>query len=70
VVPNTTVDQIARHLAPYAAWLAGRNGEQGRLCLFSVRVLSDSAYLESIAAGEEILSPPFLARTRLVWGDA
>lgn len=57
---NTTVEQIAVHLAPYADWLARRNG--GALCLSDILIVSDEDYKRSIQAGEVIGSVQFRGR--------
>ncbi|MBI4023624.1 MAG: hypothetical protein HY360_01500 [Verrucomicrobia bacterium] len=59
-LPNTTVPQIARHLAPYAAWLRRLKG--GSLHLSEILVISDDNYQHSVQANEELGSPQFRAR--------
>ena len=62
--PNTTVDQIAKHLKPYAAWLDGLK-PQG-LNLAEVLVISDDQYLSSVRSNEILGSAAFCARSRVV----
>lgn len=61
---NTTVQQIADHLRPYANWLARRNG--GALTLAKVLVISDDEYLKSVQANEPLASGQFQKRAALV----
>lgn len=61
---NTTTQQIADHIRPYAQWLAQKNG--GNLNLSGIYVLSDAEYLAAIAAGELLESPAFMRRGHVV----
>lgn len=63
-LPNSTVQQIADHLAPYAKWLAHRNG--GTLCLSGVLIMSDDEYERSFQANELLTSQEFRARATVV----
>jgi hypothetical protein len=61
---NTTVQQIADHLAPYAAWLAQLKG--GTLQLSEILVISDAEYQRSVQANEGLGSEQFRARATRV----
>lgn len=61
---NTTVNQIAKHLKPYATWL-DRLKPQG-LNLAEVLVISDDQYLSSMQGNEILGSTAFRARSRVV----
>ena len=61
---NTTVEQIAEHLQPYAVWLRQRLNEEVRLS--GIFVISDSEYLSSAQAQELLGSNAFVRRGRLV----
>ncbi len=58
---NTTVQQIAGNLRPYASWLARLKG--GKLNLADILLISDREYLCSLKASELPASPNFLLRT-------
>ena len=61
---NTTTQQIADHLRPYADWL--RRLKAGKLHLAAILLISDSAYLASIEAGEALGSSAFKQRAIVV----
>lgn len=63
-VENTTVQQIADHLYPYAAWIARLKG--GSLNLTDILVVSDEEYQRSVNATEPLGSQQFRARAKLV----
>lgn len=64
VSSNTTAQQIANHIRPYAQWLAAKNG--GALNLSSIQVVSDSEYESAILAGETLGSVQFKRRGHIV----
>lgn len=61
---NTTTQQIAEHLKPYAVWLEQKN--EGTLNLSGIQVLSDSEYEEAISARETMGSAEFKDRGHIV----
>lgn len=66
--PNTTVQQIADHLVPYALWLARLKG--GKLNLSDILVISDQEYERSLEADEFLGSQGFRARALSVRGNS
>lgn len=64
VLGNTTLKQIADHLSPYKAWLAGIEG--GALHLSDILVISDKQYQQSVEANEVIASQQFRVRATRV----
>lgn len=58
---NTTVQQIAGNLRPYAVWLAHLKG--GRPSLADILLISDQEYRSSVEANEVVGSADFLRRT-------
>ncbi|WP_445360196.1 hypothetical protein ACJJIL_16140 [Microbulbifer sp. EKSA005] len=64
VFSNTTTEQIADHIRPYANWLASKNG--GSLSLSAIQVVSDQEYAAAILAGEILGSRQFKARGHVI----
>jgi len=60
--PNTTVQQIADHLAPYVVWLNRLKG--GKLNLADILLISDQEYQRSLEANESLGSQGFRARAK------
>jgi len=58
---NTTVQQIAGNLTPYAVWLIRLKG--GKLNLADILLISDQEYQHSVEANELLGSQGFLLRT-------
>lgn len=58
---NTTAQQIADHLRPYAKWIARLKGRS--LNLTDILVVSDEEYKHSVEATELLGSQEFRART-------
>jgi hypothetical protein len=61
---NTTTQQIADHMRPYKQWLENKKG--GVLNVSTVQVLSDTEYLDAIAAGEQLGSATFKIRGHIL----
>ena len=61
---STTVLQIAKHLRPYAAWLARL--KNGRLNLAKILIISDKQYMRSLNNAETIGSTAFRKRAKQV----
>ncbi len=65
---NTTVQQIAGNLTPYAVWLARLKG--GKLNLADILLISDQEYQRSVEANELLGSQSFLLRTISAKGNS
>ena len=61
---NTTVQQIAKHLCPYARWFADL--KCGRMNLSAILVIEDKEYLNSVGANEMMGSDSFNTRVTFV----